>query len=45
MLVLFTVLAAVLAWWAGRRSLRRLSQVTAAAQRISTGNTLDDGSA
>ncbi|MFF4667819.1 sensor histidine kinase [Streptomyces sp. NPDC001282] len=42
MLVLFTVLAAVLAWWAGRRSLRRLSQVTAAAQRISTGNTLDE---
>ncbi|MFE7105521.1 sensor histidine kinase [Streptomyces sp. NPDC057575] len=42
MLVAFTVLAAVLAWWAGRRSLRRLSQVTAAAQRISTGNTLDE---
>ncbi|MEU3219803.1 HAMP domain-containing sensor histidine kinase [Streptomyces sp. NPDC006971] len=42
MLVVFTVLAAVLAWWAGRRSLRRLSQVTAAAQRISTGNTLDE---
>ncbi|TXS80550.1 HAMP domain-containing sensor histidine kinase [Streptomyces sp. sk2.1] len=42
MLVAFTVLAAALAWWAGRRSLRRLSQVTAAAQRISTGNTLDE---
>ncbi|MFI8438322.1 sensor histidine kinase [Streptomyces sp. NPDC079020] len=42
MLVVFIVLAAVLAWWAGRRSLRRLSQVTAAAQRISTGHTLDE---
>ncbi|MFF2012351.1 sensor histidine kinase [Streptomyces sp. NPDC058195] len=42
MLVVFTVLAAVLAWWAARRSLRRISQVTAAAQRISTGNTLDE---
>ncbi|MGW2111067.1 sensor histidine kinase [Streptomyces sp. NPDC001948] len=42
MLVVFTALAAVLAWWTGRRSLRRLSQVTAAARRISTGNTLDE---
>ncbi|MFF8911885.1 sensor histidine kinase [Streptomyces sp. NPDC015032] len=42
MLVAFTVLAAVLAWWAGRRSLRRLSQVTAAARRISSGSTLDE---
>ncbi|WP_424862814.1 sensor histidine kinase [Streptomyces sp. MMS24-I29] len=42
MLVVFTALAAVFAWWTGRRSLHRLSQVTAAARRISTGNTLDE---
>ncbi|MFF3015638.1 sensor histidine kinase [Streptomyces sp. NPDC057939] len=42
LLVLFTVLAALLALWSGRRSLHRLTQVTAAARRISTGSTLDE---
>ncbi|MDV9190537.1 HAMP domain-containing sensor histidine kinase [Streptomyces sp. SR27] len=42
LLAVFTALAALLAWWASRRSLHRLSQVTAAARRISTGSTLDE---
>ncbi|MGW5000796.1 ATP-binding protein [Streptomyces hydrogenans] len=42
LLLVFTSLAALLAWWAARRSLHRLSQVTAAARRISTGSTLDE---
>ncbi|MFB6874930.1 histidine kinase dimerization/phospho-acceptor domain-containing protein [Streptomyces sp. NPDC056323] len=42
LLVLFTALAALLAWWAGRRSLHRLTQVTGAARRISAGSTLDE---
>ncbi|MFB7208740.1 HAMP domain-containing protein [Streptomyces sp. NPDC056255] len=42
LLVLFTALAALLAWWAGRRSLLRLAQVTAAARRISAGSTRDE---
>ncbi|MFF4323202.1 sensor histidine kinase [Streptomyces sp. NPDC001568] len=42
LLALFTALAALLALWAGRRSLHRLTQVTAAARRISTGSTLDE---
>ncbi|MFD4247603.1 sensor histidine kinase [Streptomyces sp. NPDC058525] len=41
LLALFTGLAALLALWAGRRSLHRLTQVTAAARRISTGSTLE----
>ncbi|MFE2284510.1 ATP-binding protein [Streptomyces sp. NPDC059443] len=40
LLAVFTVLAAVLAWWASRRSLHRLSQVTAAARRIAAGSAL-----
>ncbi|MER8048128.1 HAMP domain-containing sensor histidine kinase [Streptomyces sp. NPDC094032] len=42
LLVFFTALAALLAWWAGRRSLRRLTRVTAAARRIGSGSTLDE---
>jgi signal transduction histidine kinase len=42
LLVFFTALAALFAWWAGRRSLRRLTQVTAAARRIGTGSALDE---
>ncbi|MEV7277337.1 HAMP domain-containing sensor histidine kinase [Streptomyces sp. NPDC093111] len=42
LLLVFTALAALLAWWAGRRSLLRLSQVTAAARRIGSGSTLDE---
>ncbi|MFB0630692.1 sensor histidine kinase [Streptomyces sp. AB3(2024)] len=42
LLALFTALAALLALWASRRSLHRLTQVTAAARRISTGSTLDE---
>ncbi|MFZ3493790.1 sensor histidine kinase [Streptomyces sp. 5.8] len=42
LLTVFTALAALLAWWAGNRSLRRLHQVTAAARRISTGSSLDE---
>ena len=42
LLVVFTALAALLAWWAGRRSLHRLTQVTATARRIGAGSTLDE---
>ncbi|MEV6976636.1 HAMP domain-containing sensor histidine kinase [Kitasatospora sp. NPDC093806] len=42
LLAVFTALAALLAWWAARRSLRRLHQVTAAARRIGTGSALDE---
>ncbi|MER5966437.1 HAMP domain-containing sensor histidine kinase [Streptomyces sp. NPDC002057] len=42
LLLVFTAFAALLAWWAARRSLHRLSQVTAAARRISTGSSLDE---
>lgn len=42
LLLVLTALAALLAWWAARRSLHRLTQVTAAARRISTGSTLDE---
>ncbi|MFE2853917.1 sensor histidine kinase [Streptomyces lavendulae] len=42
LLALFTVLAALLAWWTGRRSLHRLTRVTATARRISTGSTLGE---
>ncbi|MGW6705904.1 sensor histidine kinase [Streptomyces sp. NPDC054956] len=42
LLALFTTLAALLAWWASRRSLHRLTQVTAAARRISAGGILDE---
>ncbi|MEU9850104.1 HAMP domain-containing sensor histidine kinase [Streptomyces sp. NPDC047985] len=42
LLAAFTALAALLAWWASRRSLHRLNQVTAAARRISTGSALDE---
>ncbi|MFH8472376.1 sensor histidine kinase [Streptomyces sp. NPDC018000] len=42
LLAVFTALAALLAWWASRRSLHRLSQVTAAARRISAGSALDE---
>ncbi|MEU7016547.1 HAMP domain-containing sensor histidine kinase [Streptomyces sp. NPDC046385] len=42
LLLVFTALAALLAWWAGRRSLLRLTQVTAAARRIGSGSTLDE---
>ncbi|MCZ0982997.1 HAMP domain-containing sensor histidine kinase [Streptomyces diastatochromogenes] len=42
LLLVFTALAALLAWQASRRSLHRLTQVTAAARRISTGSTLDE---
>ncbi|MFB7514857.1 sensor histidine kinase [Streptomyces sp. NPDC056144] len=42
LLVVFTALAAALAWWAGRRSLHRLTQVTAAARRISADSTLGE---
>ncbi|MFD8975506.1 sensor histidine kinase [Streptomyces sp. NPDC059593] len=42
LLLVFTALAALLAWWAARRSLHRLTQVTSAARRISTGSSLDE---
>ncbi|MFB8047532.1 ATP-binding protein [Streptomyces hydrogenans] len=42
LLLVFTSLAALLAWWAARRSLHRLTQVTSAARRISTGSSLDE---
>lgn len=42
LLTVFTALAALLAWWASRRSLHRLHQVTAAAQRISAERSLDE---
>ncbi|MGW1775091.1 sensor histidine kinase [Streptomyces sp. NPDC002104] len=42
LLTVFTALAALLAWWASHRSLRRLHQVTGAARRISTGSSLDE---
>ncbi|MFE2322994.1 sensor histidine kinase [Streptomyces sp. NPDC059385] len=42
LLAALTALAALLAWWAARRSLHRLSQVTAAARRIGTGSTLEE---
>ncbi|MDV5150032.1 HAMP domain-containing sensor histidine kinase [Streptomyces sp. SBC-4] len=42
LLVVFSALAALLAWWAGRRSLHRLTQVTATARRIGAGSTLDE---
>ncbi|MGW5399211.1 sensor histidine kinase [Streptomyces sp. NPDC003952] len=42
LLAVFTGLAALLALWASRRSLYRLTQVTAAARRIGTGSTLDE---
>ncbi|MFD7575946.1 sensor histidine kinase [Streptomyces sp. NPDC059810] len=42
LLLVFTAFAALLAWWAARRSLHRLTQVTAAARRISTGSSLDE---
>ncbi|MEE1736219.1 HAMP domain-containing sensor histidine kinase [Streptomyces sp. BE147] len=42
LLLVFTALAALLAWWAARRSLHRLTQVTAATRRISTGSSLDE---
>lgn len=40
--LVFTALAALLAWRASRRSLHRLTRVTAAARRISTGSSLDE---
>ncbi|MFE4634922.1 sensor histidine kinase [Streptomyces sp. NPDC056773] len=42
LLTVFTALAALLAWWASRRSLLRLHQVTGAARRISAGSSLDE---
>ncbi|WP_439678163.1 sensor histidine kinase [Embleya sp. MST-111070] len=42
LLAVFAVLAALLAWWAGRRSLHRLHQVTAAARRISADRSLGE---
>ncbi|MEU3424649.1 sensor histidine kinase [Streptomyces gardneri] len=42
LLAVFTALAALLAWWAGRRSLHRLTQVTSTARRIGTGSTLEE---
>ncbi|MCX4783148.1 sensor histidine kinase [Streptomyces sp. NBC_01264] len=42
LLTVFTALAALLAWWASARSLRRLHQVTGAARRISAGSSLDE---
>ncbi|MEU8762665.1 HAMP domain-containing sensor histidine kinase [Streptomyces sp. NPDC048659] len=42
LLLVFTALAALLAWWAGRRSLARLHRVTAAARRIGAGSALDE---
>ncbi|MFE3151202.1 MULTISPECIES: sensor histidine kinase [unclassified Streptomyces] len=42
LLAVFTALAALLAWWAGRRSLHRLDQVTAAARRINAGSNLEE---
>jgi signal transduction histidine kinase len=40
-LVVLTVVAAALSWWISRHSLRRLAQVTAAAQRINSDRNLD----
>ncbi|MET8749980.1 ATP-binding protein [Streptomyces sp. NPDC004667] len=42
LLAVLTGLAALLAWWATRRSLHRLTQVTAAARRIGAGSTLEE---
>ncbi|MFJ9948195.1 sensor histidine kinase [Kitasatospora sp. NPDC091207] len=42
LLAAFTVLAALLARWIGRRSLHRLDQVTATARRISADSTLGE---
>ncbi|MFC9797240.1 sensor histidine kinase [Streptomyces sp. NPDC127584] len=42
LLLVLTALAGLLAWWASRRSLHRLTQVTTAARRISTGSSLDE---
>ncbi|MFD5435695.1 sensor histidine kinase [Kitasatospora sp. NPDC127067] len=42
LLAAFTVLAALLAWWIGRRSLHRLDRVTATARRISADSTLGE---
>ncbi|MFD7031485.1 sensor histidine kinase [Streptomyces sp. NPDC059917] len=42
LLTVFTGLAALLAWWASRRSLARLHQVTAAARRISADSSLGE---
>ncbi|MFI5981886.1 sensor histidine kinase [Streptomyces sp. NPDC051555] len=42
LLTVFTALAALLAWWASRRALHRLHQVTAAARRISAESSLDE---
>lgn len=42
LLIVFTALAALLAWWASRRTLHRLTQVTAAARRLSIGTSLDE---
>lgn len=42
LLTVFTALAALLAWWASRRSLHRLHQVTATARRISADSSLDE---
>ncbi|WP_405101629.1 sensor histidine kinase [Micromonospora sp. NBC_01412] len=40
-LVVLTALAALLAWWTSRRSLRRVGEVTNAARRINDGNLHD----
>lgn len=42
LLAVFTVLAALLAWWFSRRSLRRLGHVAEAAARINNGNHLGE---
>ncbi|MFE3202998.1 sensor histidine kinase [Embleya sp. NPDC059237] len=42
LLAAFTALAALLAWWASRRSLARLHQVTATARRISADRSMDE---
>lgn len=42
LLTVFTALAALLAWWASRRALHRLHQVTATARRISADSNLDE---
>ncbi|MEU0940457.1 HAMP domain-containing sensor histidine kinase [Embleya sp. NPDC005971] len=42
LLAAFTALAALLAWWASRRSLTRLHQVTATARRISADRSMDE---
>ncbi|MFI2471636.1 sensor histidine kinase [Streptomyces globisporus] len=41
LLTFCTILAALLCWWTARRSLRRISHVTAAARRINDGNLHD----